>query len=243
MAREDSAQAPLVAGHVCVGAPKSGCQVLHSHTAGARRSAAAQRFATQDLTPGRLTTERKRLADAHAVELVLFLQHCLADEAIHREQRLDARLRLLERRVDRVRVARERRVRRRVGIGAAIGRELRVQRPERAHRRTQLVVWLGYGVGDGLRKLGDAGQRELERRALREERTQLFQVVLGNDAGRQPWVKERDRERDVLRDPLRVELAMRARELRAYVLERESDRRLKRPRRDCSKLASRSMGA
>jgi hypothetical protein len=35
-------------------ASRSGCQVLHSHTAEARQSAVAQRFATQDLIPGRL---------------------------------------------------------------------------------------------------------------------------------------------------------------------------------------------
>jgi hypothetical protein len=95
-----------------------------------------------------------------------------------------------------------------------------------------LVVGFGHRVGDDAGKLGDAGQRELERRTLCEERTQPPQLVVGDDGGGQPRIQERDREGDLLRDPLRVELPMRSRKLCADVLEREGDRRFERPRRD-----------
>jgi hypothetical protein len=171
-----------------------------------------------------LAAEGERLADPHAIGFVLLLECRLRDDAAHGKEWLDARPRPFKGRVVWVCVARESRVRRWIRPGLAVGRALRVQIPKGAHRRAQILIGLRRSVGDDAWKLRNVSQLELESRAAREERPQSVEVLLGDLRRRQPRVEKREREGNVLRNPLRVEVTMCAGQRRVDVLEDERDR-------------------
>ena len=121
---------------------------------------------------------------------------------------------------------RERGVRRRVAAGLAVRRVLREERPERAHRRAQLVFRLGHRVDDEARELREPDEIELERRPRREEAPQRVEVLLPQRVARDERIEQRQGERDVFQDPLGVELVVRLGELGRTVGEDERDDRL-----------------
>jgi hypothetical protein len=163
--------------------------------------------------------EGERLYDAHPIRLVFLEEGRLGDYTVHRQQGFDAFLRLLERDRCRALVSAECRVRRWVGSRLAVRGQLRVHRPERAHHRAQLLVGLRHGVGDNARKLAHMREVELEPRMTGEEASECLQIRVGDFGGRHPRIVQREREGDVLGDPLRIELAVGAREVGIYVLE------------------------
>ena len=79
-----------------------------------------------------------------------------------------------------------------------------------SHHRSEFVVGIGHYLRDDAGGLRDARELELENRKLREVCAKTFDVGLCHLRGRKPGIEERERERNLLRDPLWVKLAMRA---------------------------------
>ena len=117
---------------------------------------------------------------------------------------------------------------RRVGAGTPVRWTLRVEGPEGSHRRTEVVVRPWDRVGDEAGELGDLGQIECERRTPGEERPELFDLAGTEVRGRKPRVQQRQREGDVLRDPFRIQLAVRFRKRWVAAFEHERNHGLER---------------
>ena len=96
------------------------------------------------------------------------------------------------------------------------------------HGRAKLVVRFRHRIGDHPRKLRHARELELERRPLAEEHAQSLEVTVADFGCRQPRVVKRERERNVLRNPLRIQRPVRQRQLRIHMLEHKRDGRLQR---------------
>jgi hypothetical protein len=163
------------------------------------------------------------LSDTEAIALRLLHQRRLADLAAHRKQRLDALSGPFER--DRVVTlqAAQRGVWWRVASRASVRRILRIERPERAHRRSELVVRFRHGVRDEPRELGHADKIELEPRSAGKEGAEPVHVLRGDRVARDPRVQERERERDLLGYPLGIQLPMGLREGGVDVFEDQRD--------------------